>query len=357
MKRVFLLVCPVIAVAFFFISSCKKTQHPTNPTPSNYRLLSYTKVTDVTYSTENYTFFYDANNRVSQVLFTTNEATSPYVSTRSLFFYTNDSIFKVTTNVVKKDTIEIDTFIKNPAGLISIAYFKGRHAVNYQYFGKLLSWVSDTFSNGGVSVASGRTYTSDNADLLSLNFDGVLHLTVEDSVLRVVPVTGKSPDTVIAGPLAVTWTTTTSASHSVKPSILRTTQIGPGTYDTTYIFYDQLSGNTLSLPVSVSGTDANGIVIPMVTYPGGAWPKESYGVFPDKDDRVGDYFQLQSFTTYGVNIFQNAHLLKSITNPGHTTNITYVIDADSKISTTTATTIDSVGHQHVVVYNLQYETH
>ena len=46
MKRVFLLFAVVVMAAFLAVyTSCRKSHsHPTNPTPDDYRLMSYTKV-------------------------------------------------------------------------------------------------------------------------------------------------------------------------------------------------------------------------------------------------------------------------------------------------------------------------
>jgi hypothetical protein len=74
-------------------------------------------------------------------------------------------------------------------------------------------------------------------------------------------------------------------------------------------------------------------------------------------NRMGDFFQLNSFVLYGQNIYCNAHLAKQITSSGYTTNITYIFDGDSKITQTDAMVSDSVGNTYHYTYKLAYETY
>src|ERR1035437_5666105 len=92
MKKIFLLFITVFSLTIFFIcNSCKKTQHPTNPTPANYRILSYTVTTEGIYPSDNYRFYYDSKNRVSEILFSNNDSdgikVGAPISKRSVFVY------------------------------------------------------------------------------------------------------------------------------------------------------------------------------------------------------------------------------------------------------------------------------
>ena len=75
------------------------------------------------------------------------------------------------------------------------------------------------------------------------------------------------------------------------------------------------------------------------------------------NNRIGDYLQLRSFLFYGQDIYQNTHLIKEIDNSGYTTQATYVIDADSKVTQTNTAIVDSVGNNYNYTYNLAYETY
>ena len=82
-----------------------------------------------------------------------------------------------------------------------------------------------------------------------------------------------------------------------------------------------------------------------------------YEYYKTMGDRIGDYLQLHSFLVYGQNIFQNSHLVNQTVSAGYTTNINYLIDADSKITQTNATVTDSVGNVYNYTYNLTYENY
>ena len=79
--------------------------------------------------------------------------------------------------------------------------------------------------------------------------------------------------------------------------------------------------------------------------------------YTDKFNRTGDYLQLNSFLTYGFNFYQNSNLIRTIANVYDTTKLDYVIDADSKITRTTAVTNDTGIYKTTEVYDLQYETY
>ena len=66
---------------------------------------------------------------------------------------------------------------------------------------------------------------------------------------------------------------------------------------------------------------------------------------------------MQSFTKYGINIYQNAHMIKAMTTTFAKDSVSYVIDAQSKVTQTTVYTKDKYGNTNTVVYQLQYETY
>ena len=74
-------------------------------------------------------------------------------------------------------------------------------------------------------------------------------------------------------------------------------------------------------------------------------------------DRTGDYLQLGSFIFCGMNLFQNADLIRSSVSSGYTNEYSYIIDANSKITQTTAVITDSVGNVYNYTYNLAYESY
>ena len=84
---------------------------------------------------------------------------------------------------------------------------------------------------------------------------------------------------------------------------------------------------------------------------------ETFVYYKTLNNRAGEYLQLHSFINYGQNIYQYAHLMREITSSGYTTEITYDIDADSKITQTNAVVTDSVGNVYNYTYNIAYETH
>ncbi len=84
---------------------------------------------------------------------------------------------------------------------------------------------------------------------------------------------------------------------------------------------------------------------------------ETFVYYKTLNNRPGEYFQLHSFLNYGQDVYQYAHLLREITSSGYTTEITYNIDAYSKITQTNAVVTDSVGNVYNYTYNIAYETH
>ncbi|MFI5140249.1 MAG: hypothetical protein ACHQIM_20690, partial [Sphingobacteriales bacterium] len=135
MKKIFLINLAVIMVICSVLyTSCKKPVHPAHPTPANNRLLSYTKFSTSTLSThtinENFSFFYDAQKRVSQILYSTNDTLqlNPGPGNISITFtYSNDTIYKTTTNLTTTTVVERDTFVQNSFGFITDAFTPGAY--------------------------------------------------------------------------------------------------------------------------------------------------------------------------------------------------------------------------------------
>ena len=328
MKKIFSLFFVAVTISSLLLyPSCKKTQHPTKPTPGNYRILSISKRTDSAAKIETYTFSYDASNRLSQVIYTTNDSATvktslSSVGTRSVFSYSNDSIYKVTSILRTGAFIDSNIYIKNREGQIITAYLPN-HVIQFEYYGKLLSRRTDKYMHNATSIGATKNYTSNNSDFLAVSFDGNL--------------TANFPKADTA-PFTVNWVTP-----------LATTKHTATTYTDVFTGYNML-------PVTMDFEDAFGHK-DTVSFPGGYRPNESYGVFPDKFNRPGDYMYIESFIMFGVDIYQQAHLTKSITGTTSVTNVTYEIDADSKITTTNAHTIDSLNRNIISNYRFQYETY
>lgn len=324
MKRIISLLLTVVTLVIISLS-CKKTQHTTNPTPDNYRLLSFTKAVNGVYPNDNYRFYYDSRNRISEILYTTNN--EPIVmgvglGKRAVFSYSNDTIYKVISDVQTKVDVEKDTFIRNTSNQIITAYMPGRY-INFEYYGKLLVRVTENYYSGDVAIGASKIFKSNNGDFLSQEFDGNLTATFAS---------------VFTPPITVEWitaTATTTHTATSNTDVLTGYKGEPVTVKAADEF-------------SHTGTNA---------FAGGVYATETYGVFPDKALRPGDYRQLQSIFTFGVNIYEGAHLTKSISNPLFRTDITYEIDADSKITSLTAITKNVVAKDTTSeVYKVMYET-
>jgi hypothetical protein len=348
MKKMFLLYFAAIIALFPIVfSSCKKVVHQTSPTPANTRLASYHETfTAIRYGmlktiTDHYTFFYDGQQRLSKIFYTTND--SPTVDKSMVFTYVGDTIFKRVTALKTTILLEIDTFVKNPQGQIVSAYFPGSY-YNFSYLGKLLTQQTQVYRDSNNSISATTMYTSDNMDLLSQTFDGTLHAKFTDSGYRTVYFAPDN-DTILSLPLNITWTVF-GATTSI-------------TTRTINAYQDDLTGYTSGDPVSLSGVDNNGVTTFGTFYfPGGVWPTENYDIHYNKANAVGDYLQLRSFTTYGVNLYQNQHLIWKIRNAGRKTEVNYTIDATSKITQTMAVITDSITNRVFTdQFNLQYETY
>ena len=354
MKKIFLINLAVIMViSSVLYTSCKKPFHPAHPTPVNNRLLSYTKFSTTTIPgiravNETFTFYYDAQKRVSQILYSSNDSLRLSDGTQELsitFTYSNNTIYKTTTKVYTATVIERDTFTLDLlSGLITDALTPG--AINhFEYFGKLISSTIKKSYDSGTIIYAGLTYTSDNGDLLNSAYNGNLNATFPDSGLLDMG-GGLLQHASLNPPLTVTWT-----DYGSTP--VNTIHAGvPGRSDV-------LTNYTSGDPVSIKAVDNFGVIAyDTCFWPGGMWPRESFFVYPDLLDRTGDYLQIESYTMYGYNIYQNQHLVRKIIEQnGPTTEITYTIDADSKITQTYVKKTDALYNVYTTVYKFQYATY
>lgn len=110
--------------------------------------------------------------------------------------------------------------------------------------------------------------------------------------------------------------------------------------DTNFIIYNSYNGNIIK---SVSS------LVDKAT--------EEYTYYTDLPNRTGDYFQLENISRYGFNFMQNSNLIYTLKTPSSTSTFTYVIDADSKITKTTAKIVDTSKSYVISVYDLQYEVY
>jgi hypothetical protein len=328
MKKILLL--SIAAFTLCVISlfpSCKKTQH--NPTD------------------DKYTFTYDGNGRVSEIVFATNSPGAPIVAENMYFTYAGDSIYKTIYETRTNKVLERDTFIINTSNQVISAYNPGS-IFNYTYFGNLLAKETNIYRDSGTSITYRKTYTSDNADLLNRYFDGTLTANFSDTGYKSTAVV---VDTDFSRPFSATWVEGTNVL--IAPS-LTITHTGISS------FQDVITGYNMGGPILLTATDSHGVSLrgrTAIVVPGDLWAQESFFVWPDLANRTGDYLQLASYTTYGIDIYANAHLVKFITNPGNNTYITYDIDGNSKITQTTAIIRDSLTHNATtVVYRVQYAT-
>ncbi len=360
MKKIFLITLAVMtAMCSVFYTSCKKTTHPTHPTPANNRILSYTKFSTSTVSgvavNENFTFFYDGQKRVSQILYTTNDpvkVTAGAANEKISFTYASDTIYKTITAETSLILIERDTFIQNlTTGLITTAYTPG-NINTFNYFGNLIAGTTKSVYDSGTVISATSTFTSDNGDLLIRSYDGTLHATYPDSGLIDLNSDGVLSTAFLIDTVNVFWTdlvTGKVTEHKLVDSY-------------SDIFTGYTTGHPMAIQIYDTSLLALSPYIPVIAYdtciwPGGIWPKENYYVYPDLLNRTGDYLQIESFTMYGVNIYQNAHMVKQIVEQnGPTTNATYTIDADSKVTQTYVTKVYPDTSTYTTVYKLQYET-
>lgn len=346
MKKALVLISSAIflTLCLWGVSSCrKKIIRPTYATPSNVRIASYNEIYTVIRPgaletiTDNYRFVYNGDNRVSQIFYTTND--SDGADKNIVFNYVNDTIFKIIRSLKTTNVIERDTFIRNSSWQIIAAYFPNLH-YKFSYFGKLLARETIEVSDSGSSLSTSSIYTADNVDFLRRTYDGVLSLKLPDSGYVANPI---YHDTAFKPPIEVTWTTLGTTVSTVTRTINSYT--------------DKLENYTSGAPVLVQAKDANGVRPHGNLYwPGGMYPIQNYDIHYDLANRPGDYLHIQSFTTYGINIYQNQHLVWKIRNSNDSTEANYVIDADSKITQTNVTITLPKNLKLSRQFNIQYET-
>ncbi len=339
-----------LAGASFVYSSCKKIVHATNTTPANVRMMGMTKTTTNTIAVaipgyspaaqevESYSFSYDANNRLSQVLYSNNLPTDVVGGTANqiiTFTYGGDTIYKTITAVQTTIGIEKDTFIVNGAGQIVTTYMPGVIR-NYQYYGKLITGISETYygvpNSGvptsplgpyGVALTTNSTFTSNNGDLLAQQHAATIDASFISAVIP---------------PLLIKWIFLAGTVDTVTHSPIKAST-------------DVITDNTI-YPVVVYAADSFGNYV-WGYYPGN-FGTDNYHVYDLLTDRPGDYLQIESFILYGVNLYQTNHLIKSIANNRYTTTAAYTIDGDSKITEADVNILDVTSNNTNIVYRYTY---
>lgn len=90
--------------------------------------------------------------------------------------------------------------------------------------------------------------------------------------------------------------------------------------------------------------------VPSVTSRGS---ETTYTVYTDLDNRVGDFFGLESLARYGYNFYMYKKLIRSQTTIGFSAYVDYKVDAYQRISQTRVAYLlaDSVS----VIYDIQYQ--
>lgn len=338
MKKSFLLyIATLLLGCTLVVSSCKKPVHSNVPTPNNVRMLSYSKVTTIEFRVpvagvpstinENYRFYYNAANKVSKMIYTGNDSFQFHKVID--FEYRKDSVFKTTTNALTNQIVERDTFIMNSNGQL-ITAFTPNTINEYEYYGKLLARNKRSARSWrNISMSTQSTYTSVNGDFLEHNSDNRLTTEIYDMT------------TPLKHLAFLQWAPTTFAP-------IVDTVFG---YNSLVNVRDGYNFKDIYLHV----LDDLGRKDSLIYY-GQPWINEDYHFYTEMANRPGDYMQIQSFTQFGTNIFQNSHLVENITSRNLSTKAEYNIDAYSNIIQTTAVTVDSVLNKYTEVYDIQYET-
>lgn len=334
MRKSFLLYVAAVMLVFSFIgTSCKKMIHSGAPTPNNERMVAYTKITTIKLNTpipraastisENYRFYYDEVNRVTRMTYTGNDSFEIHKSIT--FTYKGDTIIKKTVNILNNVIVENDTFVMNSAGQITTA-FTPNMVNTFDYFGKLLTRNGRTGSSyRNITITDFSTYTSVNGDFLKHTHDGNMKITLNGLTLPLKVMK------ILSYPNIDTQFMYQYNSNDYSKA---------NTYRQTYVYVKDTVDNADSF-----------------MYPGQSFVNEGYHFYTEQANRTGDYLQLQSFTMYGKNIFQNSHLVESITSSNRNASIAYTIDAFNKITQTRVEEVDSVLNKYTTVYDIQYETY
>ena len=359
MKKFFLLSVVVVMAGFLAMhTSCRKSRStPTNPTPDDYRILSYTKVLSaniimppsvVPLVSENYRFVYNGND-VASIFITSNDSLKVargLAYLKAEFIRQADTIFKIFTDLKTSTVKERDTFVINTNGQIIHAYFP-KEVRHFTYFGKLIATEQVIYRDTGTQLAADLTYTADQGDHLYRLWNETITASFPDSGIAppfTVPYIWH--DTVLTTPLDIVWGVFDNPS---TPKLIENLNHSGKTI--------QISGSFLQYGAIVNGFDDNMVAFRTGRFPAGYTARQFYEYYDELSNRVGDYQQLESFTTYGVNIYANNHLLWKISSPYSTTTVTYDIDADSKVTFTNVHIQDSVTRNKFnAQYKLQWET-
>lgn len=89
----------------------------------------------------------------------------------------------------------------------------------------------------------------------------------------------------------------------------------------------------------------------------GAANNSTYTYYTDLENRIGDYFYLQSMFKYAMNLYQNQNMVRTITEPTYSVAASYTIDAYRKVTKVNATVTDTSRYVPPVneEYLVQYE--
>jgi hypothetical protein len=202
-----------------------------------------------------------------------------------------------------------------------------------------------TFSYDSLNRVSFVTFTTNS---LFLSNQDISYTYSNDTIYKVIttlkPNTPIERDTFIVnsqGQITIAFTPNTTTTFQYYESLLTTVITTNNSAKTSVtVTYTSDVGNFLNSTSSVGATNY-----------------QTFNYFFDYVNRIGDYYQLMSFTQYGVGIYQYAKLLRSVTQPTQSTNIVYNIDAYSNITQSTVSIISSTGIDTTTVYNLQYENY
>lgn len=89
----------------------------------------------------------------------------------------------------------------------------------------------------------------------------------------------------------------------------------------------------------------------------GSANNSTYTYYTNLENRIGDYFYLQSIVKYAMNLYQNQNMVRTITEPTYSVSVNYTMDAYSKVTKVNATVTDTSRYVPAVneEYLLQYE--
>ena len=194
------------------------------------------------------------------------------------------------------------------------------------------------FAYDGFNRVSQVVHTKNDGSANTINTFTYRNDTIYDTTRYVNQSTVTEVDTFIVdsrGFIAITYLLGVQTTYSYLGNLL--TRVAKSNVD--YYTYNSYNNNFTKAVASLS-------TINPIVY---------YTFYTDLPNRPGDYLQLNSDLRYGFNFYQNSNLVRSIAYTFDTTKLTYVIDADSKITRTTAVTYDTAHRATTEVYDIQYE--